>query len=98
MHLGERRDADGEVADAADEFDELGGVDEVAGVGAVGRRVASEREDVLDARVAVVVMSSVSSSRVWPMQVRCGIVGNACSALSRFTSVSVVPRVLPSAP
>ncbi len=43
VHLRERGDADGEVADAANQLDELGGVDEVAVVGAVGRRVASER-------------------------------------------------------
>ena len=54
MTFGVHRDADREIADAAHEIDEIGRVVEIAGreVEVLGR-IAAERQDVLDARVAV---------------------------------------------
>src|SRR6266511_3810237 len=93
------RDADRELADTADQVDEIDRVLELArGQVEVLGWVATQREHVLDARAAVARHDLLELARVCAAHVRCAIAVIPVSRLIRVTMSCVRSRVVPPAP
>ena len=102
MDLGEAGAADADVVVCVDQRGQLGGVAQAAGVrlpvGLAPGRVAAQGEDVLDPGLRMSAMTSASSSRVAPTQLRWAIASIPSSCLIHLVSSSVRPRDVPPAP
>ena len=97
VHLGKAGGADAQVVVLADQRGQLGRVVQAAGMraplGLAPRRVAAQREHVVDAGVADLVEDLAQ-----PTQDRCAMASSPCSSLIVLTISMVRSRVDPPAP